>query len=190
MMKKTTLNTILLLAFSPACLAHDEGFIMDGILQGIAHPLTGLDHLLTLIAVGLLAAKRDQIEKTILPTVFLLSMVMGFILSISGQPLDRVEQVIAISVFILGVWLVSDRQINNILLLIMVSAIAVAHGYAHGVDVVGPAMNYLSGFMLSSFLLIVIPLLAFQYASPIKNKIQSCFGAIVAALGLFYLLQV
>lgn len=189
MTKNRLLKITLLFFISSSCQAHTSQLIVNGWWHGLLHPLTGVDHLFTLVAIGMLATRNTQYEKPLLPLVFLLSMVLGFIFSISGQTLAFVEQAIAVSAIILGGWLVSSKQLNDTLLLFIASGVAIAHGYAHGTEVVGSTIYYLSGFVASAVLLILVTLLAFRYASPVKNKIQSLFGMIVSAVGFIYLLQ-
>ncbi len=190
MMKKLLLKITLLFIISPFCQAHTEGVVENGWWQGILHPLAGIDHLLTLVAIGMLAARSHQAEKLVLPATFLFCMIIGFVLSISGLPLDSAEKVIAAASIILGVWLISGKQFNGALLLIIVSGSAIAHGYAHGTEITGSTLDYLAGFVFSAFLLMLVTLLAFRYASPVKNKIQSLFGAVIATISFFYILQV
>jgi len=43
---------------SPSLYAHTGGHIEHSLMSGLLHPLTGIDHLLVLLAVGLIAAKQ------------------------------------------------------------------------------------------------------------------------------------
>jgi len=189
-MKNLLLNVICLSLLSPVCHAHIGETIPNGWWQGLLHPLTGIDHLLTLVAIGMLTAKNRQTEKLLLPGVFLCAMVAGFLISISGFSLDVAEKTIAVSVIMLGIWLISGKQLNNSLLLVVIAAFATAHGYVHGTEVTGSTIQFLSGFVSTAFLLIFLTFLAFRYALPAKNSIQSMFGATMTTLGLFYLSQV
>lgn len=188
-MKNKLLNITLLFLISTSCQAHTGHLMVNSWFHGLLHPLTGIDHLFTLVAIGMLATRNSQHEKLVLPLVFIVSMILGFVFSMSGQTLDFTEQVIAIAAIMLGGWIVSGKQLNGSLLLLTVSGVAIAHGYAHGTEVVGSAMHYLSGFVTSAFLLMLVTLLAFRYVSPVKNKVQSFFGVAVSAVGFFYLLQ-
>ncbi|MCK5829879.1 MAG: HupE/UreJ family protein [Methylococcales bacterium] len=189
-MKNLTIKTILLLLFTPICEAHAGVSINNGLLQGFLHPLTGFDHLFTIIAFGMLASRQNQTEKLVLPFVFLCSMIIGFCISMSNLPLGISEKIIATSMIMFGIWLGFDNQVNNRLLLIIVSCSSIAHGYAHGIEMTGSPMHYFSGFISSAFLLMLVTLLTFRYASPVINKLHSLFGMVIAALGLFYLIQV
>ncbi|MCF6205181.1 MAG: HupE/UreJ family protein [Methylococcaceae bacterium] len=188
-MKKLITNTILLFLVSPACYAHIGEQAVTGLWQGLLHPFTGIDHILTILVIGMLATKNSDAMKRSLPVAFLCSMVIGFIISMANISFDFTENAIAISSVILGVWLLSGKHYNRALLLLLVSGTAIAHGYAHGQEVVGSSMHYLAGFVTSVCLLLLVTSLAFKHASPIKNKIQSLSGATITALGLFFILQ-
>ncbi len=189
-MKQLITKIAFLFLLSPVCYAHTGDILPNTMWYGLLHPLTGLDHLFTLIAIGMLAARNRPAEKLILPAVFLSAMAVGFAFSITGFSLNPAENIIAISAVFLGVWLISGKQLGGASMLIVVALCAVAHGYAHGTEVTGSTIHYFSGFISTAFLLIVVTFLAFRYALPHKNKIQSFFGAGMTGLGLFYLLQI
>ena len=188
-MKNFVIKTVLLLSFSPLCMAHDGGHTINSVWQGMLHPITGIDHLLVFLAIGIITAKNTQAKTRLLPLLFVGSMMSGFIISMLGFSFDIAEVIVACSVCLLGVWLVTDKKINT-LLLFLVSGLAIAHGYVHGTEVTGGAMHYLLGLVLTAVLLITMTTLAFRYSSPIKNKVKSLFGVAVTAVGLVYILQV
>ncbi len=188
-MKSLILKIISLSLLSPICHAHSGDTVINHWLYGFLHPFTGFDHFFTLVAIGMLAARSKQIKKLILPGVFLGSMIIGFIISMFTINLNAAETVIAISLILLGTWLISGKQLNDTLVLITVSFCALAHGYVHGTETTGAVIQYLSGFVASTFLLILFTLLAFRYAHPVKDKIQSTLGMVMATLGFVYLLQ-
>lgn len=189
-MKNLIIKIGFLYLLSPVCQAHTGEGLPNTWWYGLLHPLTGLDHLFTLIAIGMLVDRSRQIEKLILPAVFLVAMAIGFAFSISGFSLDPDEKIIAISVVFLGVWILSGKQLNGASMLIVVTSCAICHGYAHGTEVTVSVTKYFSGFISTAFLLILVTFLAFHYALPAKHKIQSVYGAGMTALGLFYLFQV
>src|SRR3954466_498007 len=76
------------------------------LLHGLEHPLTGLDHILAMFAVGLWAAQRGGRAIWSIPLTFVLVMPLGGALGMSGVSLPFVEQGIVLSVVILGVLVV------------------------------------------------------------------------------------
>src|SRR5690606_25471009 len=77
---------------------------------GLLHPLTGLDHLLAMLAVGLWSALTHQsLRRAMLaPVVFLIMLFAGAMLGIMGVQLPLVEPMIMASLLILGL-LVATR---------------------------------------------------------------------------------
>src|SRR5439155_12634301 len=91
----------LLLAAAPAA-AHSGTGLAGGIVSGFAHPLSGWDHILAMVAVGLWGAFLGRPLIYLLPVVFPLTMVAGAILVMFGTPMQPVEDGIALSVLVLG----------------------------------------------------------------------------------------
>ena len=189
-MRNTLLKVTCLSLLSPMCYAHTGESIPNGWLHGFMHPLTGLDHLFALIAIGILASRHTKTAPLILPSVFIGAMIVGFYLASIGVSMDIAEQVIAISVLSLGAWLISGKQLNKGLLLSLSAIFAIAHGYAHGTEVIGNTAHYLAGFISMAFLLISTGFLASYASFPGKQKLQSSFGLLMSALGLFFIFHV
>ena len=106
----------------------------SGWLAGLAHPFTGADHLLTMLAVGLLAARIGGRATAILPTAFLGGMAVGGVVGIRGISLPAVETLIAASVIAVGLALALRRTCSVPLAAVGVGLFAIAHGYAHGAE--------------------------------------------------------
>ena len=189
-MKNIILKTLPLYLFAPVCWAHTGNAEINGLWYGMLHPLTGLDHLFTLLAIGMLASRNINKEHWLLPLVFLVAMVTGFVLSLSGVPLGATETLIAASVLILGLSLSFGQTLNGLLLPSAILLFGVAHGYAHGIEITGSATQFLAGFIATACLLILVTLLAFRYGlAGKKSMIQSGFGFVMAAFGSFFLFQ-
>ncbi|HMN45258.1 MAG TPA: HupE/UreJ family protein, partial [Povalibacter sp.] len=89
-------------AFAPLALAHPEGHGAHDFVAGFAHPFTGIDHLLAMIAVGLWAVRLGRRAVWTLPIVFPLAMLIGAAAGANGIGLPAIEPMIAISVIVLG----------------------------------------------------------------------------------------
>src|ERR1035438_8414608 len=63
----------------PGLPGHTHGFT-----NGLAHPLTGLDHICAMVAVGLWAAQRGGRALWLVPSVFVSVMVLGGALGIAA----------------------------------------------------------------------------------------------------------
>ncbi|MGQ8571924.1 HupE/UreJ family protein, partial [Klebsiella pneumoniae] len=69
-----------LLLLPQAALAHPGHGDAAGLAHGFVHPLSGADHVLAMVAVGLLAALRGGRALWALPAAFLGMMVVGGVL--------------------------------------------------------------------------------------------------------------
>src|SRR5262245_58022752 len=91
----------LLLLFAPSWAAAHPGHV-EGFDGGLLHPLMGLDHLLAMVAVGILAARIGGRGLWLVPGAFLGAMVLGGLAAAGGLPLPGVEMVIVASVIAFG----------------------------------------------------------------------------------------
>jgi hypothetical protein len=73
-----------------------------GLAAGLAHPWSGIDHVLAMTAVGLLAARLGGRALWAVPAAFLSLMALGGIVTASGLSLPFAEVAIALSVAVFG----------------------------------------------------------------------------------------
>ena len=76
---------VMLLWASPV-FAHVEAGQAAGIVTGLSHPWSGLDHVLAMIAVGLWGAQLGNPALWVLPVTFPVVMAMGGLLGLIGIP--------------------------------------------------------------------------------------------------------
>jgi urease accessory protein len=139
-----------LLALAPAlALAHTG--MGHGFMQGVAHPLGGLDHLLAMIAVGLLAGRAGGAALWQVPASFIAMMACGTLIGMAAIPLPFVETGIALSIVILGLMLTSNRNPSVLPTMLAMGLFALFHGHAHGTEAAGN----ISGLAYSAGLLSV-----------------------------------
>lgn len=146
----------LVAAASPGlALAHPGHAEQASFLAGALHPLTGIDHLLAMLAVGLWAAQLRQRAALMLPALFPVAMVAGAALAFAGVALPAVEPVIALSVIVLGAAIVAGLQLPLAAGGAMIALFAVAHGFAHGAELPAGAnvAGYAAGFIGSTICL-------------------------------------
>lgn len=124
-------------------------------LQGLLHPLTGIDHLLTMLAVGVWAAQNGGRAIWLLPTAFIAMLSGGAVLGMAGIGLPAVEAGIAASVAVLGLLVLLNKRVPVAAAAILVGAFAVLHGHAHGTEMPQAAnpLLYGLGFVLSTAML-------------------------------------
>src|SRR4249920_1522738 len=104
LMKRAPVTTfVAFLVFAPAAaLAHPGHDAAGGLLHGFIHPVTGIDHVLAMIAVGVLAAQYGGRALWLVPMSFLVAMGAAAAVGMAGIPVQSVEVGIALSVVVLG----------------------------------------------------------------------------------------
>jgi len=100
-------------------------------LDGLLHPLTGMDHLAAMLAVGFWSATSSQ-RIWIAPMAFANMLLAGAILGLSGYTLPAVEPLIASSLLVLGLLVAGRARLSEVSGLVIAGGFAVFHGMAHG----------------------------------------------------------
>lgn len=137
-----------------AALAH-PGHGASGAEMGFLHPLTGIDHVLAMVAVGLLAALRGGGALWALPAAFLGLMSVGAGLGMAGVALPYSETGIALSIVAFGFAAMAGLRAPVTALAALVGGFAVFHGYAHGTEMPETAsgLRFGLGFLAATALL-------------------------------------
>lgn len=146
---------LLALSSSPA-FAHLTGIPHDhsSFMSGFLHPLTGFDHILVMVAVGLWAAQLGGKLLFAVPASFVFSMAVGFLLAVNGFQLPFVEPVILASIIAIGLFAALAIHLPLMPAVFIVGAFALFHGFAHGSELGQlEAYAYGIGFSLSTALL-------------------------------------
>jgi urease accessory protein len=129
----------------------------DGFVSGISHPVCGLDHLLAMVGVGILAVGLRRAWVWVLPTVFVAMMLLGAILGASGLfvPTWLAENGIAASVFAIGLMVALGAKVPAFAVTPMVGLFAVCHGSAHVAEMPAASsmLGYFTGFLLCTVVL-------------------------------------
>lgn len=126
-----------------------------GFLHGFLHPIGGLDHVLAMIGVGLLAAQLGGRALWLVPVSFVAMMVVGGLIGFAGVELPYVEVAIALSVIVIGLLVALDLGLPVAVAMALAGLFAVFHGHAHGMELPeGSApLDYAAGFVLGTSLL-------------------------------------
>ncbi len=138
--------------------AHTGTGLAGGFQSGFLHPLSGFDHLLAMVSVGLWGAFLGRPLIVALPVIFPTVMAVGGILGIAGVRLPPVEIGIAVSVLVLGAMIAGKVRAPVWLASLIVAVFAIFHGYAHGKELPSAAdpVGYSAGFVLATGLLHVV----------------------------------
>jgi len=150
---KKVLGAVALLLAPAVAFAHPGHG--TGLIAGIAHPLTGMDHLLAMIAVGLWAAQQQGAARWALPCTFVGTMLIGGVLGFEGLQLPALESGIAASVLALGLAVALAVRPPLVLAVTATALFALFHGVAHGLEL--PEMSspwtYAAGFVAATAVL-------------------------------------
>lgn len=145
-------GAVALLSAAPA-FAH-PGRGASSLTDGLFHPWSGVDHLLAMTAVGLLAARRGGTALVLWPLVFVGAMLVGYGWGRGGGVAWSPEPAVLASVILLGALVAAAAQAPSVLGVVVVSLSGLAHGLAHGAD--GPAgagAAFAIGFVASTLVL-------------------------------------
>jgi urease accessory protein len=131
---------------------HILGGEASGFVTGFLHPITGLDHVLAMVAVGLWGAQLGAPAIWVLPVAFPLVMAFGGMLGFIGMPLPGIEFGIAASAVMLGAVVMFEFRPTLIVAAELVAFLAIFHGYAHGTELPAgqSAMLYSFGFVIAT----------------------------------------
>jgi urease accessory protein len=132
--------------------AHTGIGAVHGLVDGIVHPLMGIDHLLVMLAVGLWAAMRGGKSLWLLPLAFVSAMGVGAGLALFGITINAAETWVATSVIGAGVLVWRNTKMTSVLAAALVSFFALAHGYVHASELTdgNDILAYSSGFLLTT----------------------------------------
>lgn len=184
------LGALSLLLFPTDAGAHTETGIVGGFLSGFEHPLTGLDHFVAMVAVGLWGAFLGQRAMWTLPVVFPVVMALGGAAGVLGMPLPGVETGVALSAVLLGGLVAFATKPPLWVAAVLVGCFAIFHGHAHGTELPksANALAYAVGFVIATGLLhlagIGIGMLTRWPWG--RATVRACGGAI-AAVGVGFL---
>ena len=180
-----------LVAAQPA-FAHEQAAAGAGLVRGLLHPLTGMDHLIAMVAVGIWGAQLGAPAIWVLPITFPLVKAVGGVLGVLQVPLPMPEVVIALSALVLGAAVAMRLRLPFAAAAIVVAVFAIFHGHAHGAELPSSAnpLAYGVGFVVTTGLLhlcgITIGLLT---RWPAGERVIQGLGAVIAALGCYFLAQ-
>lgn len=155
MSRRITLTGLSLALLSPVTALAHPGSEAHSFIAGALHPLGGLDHLLAMLAVGLLAGSAAGNMRWWLPATFVSAIAVGGALGAIGEGGALIEIGIAFSLVVFGTALVLKRPLRAPMLVMLTAVFALFHGHAHGAEMGAhlSALPYAAGFMLATALL-------------------------------------
>jgi urease accessory protein len=170
--------------------AHQRGGEVIGFASGFWHPISGIDHILAMVAVGMWGAQLGAPAIWVLPVVFPMVMALGGTMGLMGVKLPGIELCIALSALALGFAVFREARPKLWIAATIVGVFAIAHGHAHGTELPLGASGvlYSVGFVIATGLLhalgIGIGLVHRWTAGRLALRVA---GAVVAMGGVFFL---
>ena len=164
-----------------------------GLLAGLLHPLSGLDHVLAILAVGMWAAQIGGRAIWIVPSAFVATLLFGAALGAQYVALPLVESGIAASVLVLGLALATAVRVPSAVAAVVAGLFALLHGHSHGAELAAglSGMSYGVGFSLTTAALLGAGI---ALARSLKTRAPAIAlrgaGGAVAACGLLLCLGV
>lgn len=185
-MKKTILVAAALLLPTAAWAHPSITHHMHGFMAGVSHPLTGLDHLLAMLSVGLWASQKGGRALWLWPAAFVTAMIAGGVLGMAGVGLPMVEPAIAASLLVLGAAIATTLMLPTTAGVAVIALFGLFHGNAHGLEAPATGASlYALGFGLSTITLHVLGLALGLSAQKMHRPVLIRAGAVlIAATGL------
>lgn len=163
----------LLTAAATSAQAHTGAGGADGFVHGLAHPIGGLDHMLAMVAVGLIAARLGGRARWLLPLSFLAMLVLGAF-GLAGAGLPGVETGIGASVVLLGLAVAVGLPMPAGIAVALVGFFGIFHGIAHGSEMpeAAAAIQYGAGFVLATASLHLVGM----GLHGVRGRVDAAFG--------------
>jgi urease accessory protein len=152
MLRRLPLATAALLAAAAPAFAHVGVGSTASFAAGFHHPLSGLDHMTVMVAVGLWAALKGGRAIWAWPAAFVGVMLVGGALGMAGVAMPFVEPGILASVVAIGLLVALAVDLPVWLGGVVIGAFALFHGHAHGTEVAEAVsgLEYMAGFAVAT----------------------------------------
>jgi urease accessory protein len=180
----------LLLLWPTSASAHITGDQAGGFVSGFEHPISGLDHIVAMVSVGLWGAQLGAPAIWLLPVTFPIVMAFGGMLGLMGVPLPGTEIGIALSAVALGAMVATEARPPLWVAAVLVGIFAIFHGHAHGTELPPDESGvlYSMGFVIATGLLHLTGIaIGLIHRWPSGQMILRLGGAGVAAAGGWFL---
>ena len=180
----------IVLSYAQAAEAHVQKGEEMSFFSGFRHPISGLDHVVAMVAVGLWGAQLGAPAIWILPVAFPLVMALGGMLGLLGVPLPGTEFGIAASAILLGTAVMLRLRPPLAVAAVLVGFFAIFHGYAHGSEL-PPGQNallYSLGFVIATGCLHAVGItIGLANRGTWGQRAVRLAGAAIALTGVFFL---
>lgn len=183
----------LVLIWAQVAFAHPQVGEAKGFFTGFKHPISGLDHVLAMVAVGLWGAQLGSPAIWLLPVAFPMVMAFGGMLGLMGVPLPGTEIGIAASAILLGTAVLFEVRPPLGVAAVLVGFFAIFHGHAHGTELPPgeSGLLYSIGFVMATGCLHGVGItIGTVHRWRWGQKLLRLAGAGVAMAGVFFMWKV
>jgi urease accessory protein len=173
MMNKLRLITLTaLIVTAGATSAHAHG--TAGVGAGFLHPITGIDHLLALMAVGVLAGRSAGKSVWAIPVAYLAVMATGAAIAFTGIAIPGTETAILASVAILIFVAAIALRLSPAVSVLVTGAFAFFHGAAHGAEMgLAAPVSVFAGSLASATLVMLAGIAAGRGLEALRARCAS-----------------
>ncbi|MGA7273636.1 MAG: HupE/UreJ family protein [Candidatus Udaeobacter sp.] len=170
--------------------AHIKSGEAGGFVSGFHHPISGWDHVLAMVAVGLWGVQLGAPAIWLLPVAFPMVMAFGGLMGLLDIPLPGVEIGIALSALVLGLMVLAEKRPPVWIAAVIVGTFAIFHGHAHGTELPPgeSGLLYSAGFVIATGCLHALGItIGLIYRWTTGRVIVRLAGAAVAVAGAYFL---
>ena len=191
-MRRAVLATLsAVFVFAPTiALAHAGHGDTSGLMHGFTHPIAGIDHVLAMVAVGVLAAQLGGRALWLVPLGFVGAMAVAGAVGMVGIQLPFSEVGIALSVIVLGLAVAFRLSLPVLAAMALVGFFAVFHGHVHGAEIPAAASGvpYAAGFVGATAMLhavgVGVGLMVGWEGGMLSRRLVQASGGAMALFGL------
>lgn len=160
---------ILGLIFAIATLSFGHTNVLEhgGFISGLSHPISGLDHILAMIGVGMVAFFAQKVIPTFV--AFVGAMMVAALIGYSGIAIIGMEEGILVSIAVVFGLIGFASRLSTTVIVPIIAFFGMFHGFAHGAEfATGNFVAFMSGFAFST---IALHLIGFALAYLYSKKI-------------------
>lgn len=157
-------------------------------IAGLTHPVSGADHILAMVAIGLWGVVAGGRAVWAWPLVFVTMVLTGFVAATLGVHAPLVQPAIAASIVVLGLVIALTVKAPLWLGAMIAGLFAFFHGHAHGTEATVSGIGltaFALGFVLTTAALHVIGITGgLMLARSTERYLVRTAGSLIALSGL------
>jgi urease accessory protein len=163
---------LMLLSFGALAFGHTTTLESGGFGSGFLHPISGLDHILAMVGVGMVAFLASNKRGYTLLAAFMGAMMISAVIGYMGFKFMFVEEGILLSIAVVFALIGYANKISFPVIFGIIAFFGMFHGFAHGAEFqTGNFIEYMAGFSVSTFMLHISGiLLAYAYTKYLERK--------------------